>query len=276
MAAHFWERVCSNLRGPSKQKPNGKFQYRTNNRYQVPYAWWGPFIKWSHQQRWSLHARRDEHGISEHHKRSTWIEIIIAFRIQIGFCLDAELDMCSQEKIIKTMFPKVANVAKITQSGERSNVEQTSLFALHVTRFDAIIGHSRPGICRCPLIPDSACEQIIKICTFAYDFGNNRSTFGIGMRVQVHVDAIQKRIPFANAIMADIQRQIRLNEANRQKGDSSVITCHVGGTVDDSNQVCDFRYQETSARGRVEMVWRRNPMPALWIGKVSGGVVICS
>ena len=75
---------------------------------------------------------------------------------------------------------------------------------------------------------------------FAYDFGNNRSTFGIGMRVQVHVDAIQKRIPFANAIMADIQRQIHLNEANRQKGDSSVITCHVGGTVDDSNQVCDF------------------------------------
>ena len=192
------------------------------------------------------------------------------------FCLDAELDMCSQEKIIKTMFPKVANVAKTTQSGERSNVEQTSLFALHVTRFDAIIGHSRPGICRCPLIPDSACEQIIKICTFAYDFGNNRSTFGIGMRVQVHVDAIQKRIPFASAILADIQRQIRLNKANRQKGDSSVITCHVGGTVDDSKQACDFRYQETSARGRVEMVWRRNPMPALWIGKVCGGVVICS
>ena len=120
-------------------------------------------MHWLPSLEWSRHGLKDLDDICKHNMRSTWTEVVLPFQIMSGFKLDVDLDLHSQEKIIETMFRKVASVIRTTSNGLRISALSAWTFGPS-TSLKVIIGQLRLGVLRRPILPDAVLCQALRIC----------------------------------------------------------------------------------------------------------------
>ena len=139
--------------------------------------------------------------------RSTWTEIVRAFQIMSGFELDDDLDLSSQEKVIKTMFRKIANVSKTTASGQRISPSTAWTFGPS-TSLKVIIGQLRLGILRRPILTNDVSCQILPTCMDAQGLAKHHTDFGVGFKVRISSDRGTRWLPSSFARWGLTQQQV--------------------------------------------------------------------
>ena len=95
-----------------------------------------------------------------------------------------------------------------------------------------IIGHSRTGICRWPVLDNAVCNIIVDILKDALQYNNTRDSFGIGYRVKFPRIRIQ---PWKASILAGIydgthhllhgQREMEQDEAPPEERQEHISRC---------------------------------------------------
>ena len=162
----------------------------------IPPDWWEPIATWINLTKWSFFGLCDDpDGTPKHHMRATWLELLLVFQIQSGFRFRDQLDLASAERAFKTTFRKIVNVAVTKHKGKVISVKQAWNMAPSINSLKHVIGHTRPGICRRPIVNDSVWHKVIKICTEAMKKGNCSMTFGVGFRVDLPYDKFVKWTP---------------------------------------------------------------------------------
>ena len=172
--------------------------------YMIPYSWWEPFLAWLATLEWGVHGLKDLPGISKHTLRCTWIELLLAFQTMSGFEIDRQLDLRSQEKIIRTMFRKITSISKPQVTDRASPPSKAWTFGPS-TSLKSIIGHLRQGFLRRPILSNAVLEQIVRICSDAQQYAKEQATFGVGFKVQILHTGTTKWVASANMFTGGYQ-----------------------------------------------------------------------
>ena len=136
---------------------DGVATHRKYDKYLIPYSWWEPFIAWLNNLKWTAHGLKDNGTVCKHCMRCTWTELTIAFQIVSGFKLDKGLDLYSQERIVKTIFRKIANSSKSTSAGKRCAAAEAWAFGPS-TSLKVITGQLRLGMLSRHILSDHILE----------------------------------------------------------------------------------------------------------------------
>ena len=174
------------LRSPDASS-DGVSKLRSYNKFLIPYASWEPFICWLIALKWSKHGLKDQAAISKYCMRCTWTELALAFQIMTGFRIDRDLDLLSQEKIVKTMFKEISECAKSAIDGKRCSPAAAWSFGPS-TSIKAVTGQLRLGMLRRPIIPDNILTQIINTIMDAQSRHTVHASFGIGFKTHIVCD----------------------------------------------------------------------------------------
>ena len=167
-----------------------------------------------------------------------------------GFKLDSDLDLLSQEKVIKTMFRKIATGAKSTSFGYRSTAAISWTFGPS-TSLKVVIGQLRLGFLRRPILPDTVTRQIVCICMDAQSKCAHHADFGIGFKVKVCSEERTRWLPSSIAIIGETRQQalhVRRKALGKTEVGVSAIVKHIRPAPSDAEaQRCYFGHDATSA-----------------------------
>jgi hypothetical protein len=150
-------------------------------KFTIPPSWWEPCVWWLQQCEWT----KSGHSIkgSKNGHICTWMEMNLAFQIQTGIRLAPNiLDMRSQEYAFKRMVRSIWSKSKCMQGAKYATCKQTWGFAAYITSLVPVVGHSRAGICRRPMLSNEVWKVIVGICERANLQGRCAATFGKHIR----------------------------------------------------------------------------------------------
>ena len=188
------------LSGPPKFNTTDTVKHSV---FHIPPSWWEPCIWWLRKCQWSKHGSTKWTGAENRlAMRITWMELVLAFQIQTGFKLPAHtLDLASQEKVFRTMVLRILKISKCTVGNINTGFKDAWMGPTYVGSTTVIIGHSRTGICRRPVLDNTVCNIIVDILKDALQFNDTRDSVGIGCRVKFPSIRIQ---PWKASILAGI------------------------------------------------------------------------
>ena len=197
----------------------------------------------------------------------------------IGFRLEHELDLLSQEKIVKTMFRRVANTSKTTVAGSRCTPALAWTFGPS-TRIKVITGRLRLGILRKPVLTNNILMQITNIIMEVQSKSSAHASFGIGYKVHIANDRPNKWIASSISILGQTQQQLaqirRQAQGREALGVAVQVEARDAVLTHDDMEFCHFRHTTTSANAKGKIQWYVNPPWSYWAGVVPGGVRLCS
>lgn len=150
--------------------------------YRISMEMWEPFVDWVRRTDWShFGLGACPHDSTRMQRRATWVEIALAYQIQDGINLGSHgLNLAYQEKICRAMLCKVAAMSKFLCGGKVIPYNELWHAAKYIDSIKPLIGHSRSGVCRRPIIPQEVCIRIATLCTKAHAENNAKDKFGVG------------------------------------------------------------------------------------------------
>jgi hypothetical protein len=176
--------ATSPLRRGASQEEEAQAKSRKPMRFTIPPSWWDPCVWWLRQCEWTKSGHCIK-GVKNGHI-CTWMEMSLALQIQTGIRLAPTiLDMRSQEHAFKRMVRAIWSRAKCMQGGRYVTCKQTWGFAAYITSLVPVIGYSRAGICRRPMLNNGIWKLVATICENANLQGRCASTFGKYIRTVI-------------------------------------------------------------------------------------------
>jgi len=128
-----------------------KIEKKRPVRFMIPSRWWKACVWWLGQCLWARIGLGI--GTEKNAHIATWMEMTIAFQIQTGIRLAPSiLDMRSQEHAFRRMVRAMWSKSKFMQGGTFVTCEQAWKFKPYILSVAPVIGHSRAGICRRPML----------------------------------------------------------------------------------------------------------------------------
>ena len=117
--------------------------------------------------------------------RATLTELLLLCQLQTGFRIRDNLDLASTERAFKTAFRKILNHIDIRIGGKKASIKQAWNMVPAINSIRCVTGHTRPGVCRRPIVSDVFWHIIVERCKEAMNMGNCRESFGVGYRVKL-------------------------------------------------------------------------------------------
>ena len=194
----------------------------------------------------------------------------VAFQIQTGIRLaPAILDMRSQEHAFRRMVRAIWSKSKFMQGGKFVTCKQAWEFKPYITSLVPIIGHSRAGICRRPMLCNEVWMLIAKVSKRANLHGRCAATFGKHSKAGIPTNILCTwRSTATHSIHRLCEKSKKYKAAALSQEDATRNAdsdCdHEEDTrsirkVQDTGERCHFGHKTTTTRVRGKVVWNRNP-----------------
>ena len=172
------------------------------------------------------------------------------------------------------------------QGGRYVTCKQTWSFAPYIKSLVPVIGHSRAGICRRPILSNDVRKQIAGICEKANLQGRCAMTFGRHIKAFIPRSNLCTWRPTAiHSIHRLCEQSMRYmcsvksyEPATRNAGSDDEVEETRASSVThmDTGEQCYFGHRTTTTRVRGKSVWNRNPACSWWPGRVPGLVTLCN
>ena len=151
--------------------------------FHIPPSWWELCIWWRKNCKGSKHGSAKWTGAENRlAMRISWMELAVALQIRTGFKLPGHtLDLANQEKVFVL---RILKLCKFNVDNVNAEFKDACTGPINVGSTSVIIGHSRTGICRRPMLDNGTCNIIVNISD-ALRYNNTRDTFEVGHRVTI-------------------------------------------------------------------------------------------
>ena len=87
------------------------------------------------------------------------------------------------ERAFRVAFKRVLDMSLTKHGNKKSTYKSAWQPAPAINSLKHVIGHTRSGICRRPIISDGLWREVVRICSDARLMGNCSTTFGVGYKV---------------------------------------------------------------------------------------------
>ena len=140
------------------------------------------------------------------------------------------------------MFKTILQKATYMQGVHSNNYKQAWTERNGIASAKSIIGHSRDGICRRPILSEEIWLKVAEVLINARDHGNNKDTFGIGYKAQ-----LPRRTRDDKHVYSAIERHASLqNPLHDLQPSTTVSSCRRQTTVQPAQGTCHSGHHTTS------------------------------